>query len=100
LSEGPAAAELFHTLVSSPHVRVERILSQGQASPAGFWYDQVEDEFVLLVSGAACVEFENGVTVELRANDWLNIPAHVRHRVAWTATDTPSVWLAVFTQAR
>jgi cupin 2 domain-containing protein len=92
-----APGEQYDELLRTPNVRVERIISHGQASPSGFWYDQSEDEFVLLVTGAARLEFEDGASVELRANDWVNIPAQCRHRVAWTCAESVTIWLAVFT---
>jgi cupin 2 domain-containing protein len=93
----PAALrdELIETLAQSPRVRIERIVSEGQASPPGFWYDQAEHEFVLLVQGAARLRFEDAV-LEMTAGDWIEIPAHRRHRVEWTPTDQQTVWLAVF----
>lgn len=94
----PAALpdELVSKLAGSGSVRIERIVSRGHASEPNFWYDQVEAEFVLLVSGAAELEFADGERHELRPGDWLEIPARRRHRVAWTAPDTNTVWLAVF----
>jgi len=90
-------AERMDTLLSRPGVRIERIVSTGQASPAGFWYDQDEEEFVLLLSGAAAMRLEGEAAVrEMRAGDWLTIGAHVRHRVEWTSADSPTVWLTVF----
>ncbi len=88
-------AELTHTLAAGPGVRVERIVSRGHASPPGFWYDQEEAEWVLVVRGAARIRFEDG-SVELRPGDHVTIPARRRHRVEWTAPDEPTVWLAVF----
>jgi len=76
-------------------VRIERIVSNGQASPRGFWYDSPEDEWVLVVSGSGAVEIEGGATHALGAGDWLHLPAHCRHRVAWTDPAQPTVWLAV-----
>ncbi|MCL2001730.1 MAG: cupin domain-containing protein [Planctomycetes bacterium] len=73
--------------------RVERIISQGQASPPDFWYDQTEDEWVMLTAGTATVAFEDRQE-SLRAGDWLFIPTHCRHRVASASED--AVWLAVF----
>jgi cupin 2 domain-containing protein len=87
--------ELITTLVRAAHVRIERIVSQGHASPADFWYDQDEHEFVLLVQGAARLRFEDSL-LELHPGDWIEIPAHRRHRVEWTAPDEKTVWLAVF----
>ena len=93
----PSAEELTETLLQHQHVRVERIVSHGQASPDGFWYDQAENEFVLLVQGAARLRFEHEV-IELQPGDSINIPAHRRHRVDWTTPDGPTIWLAVFYQ--
>ena len=87
--------ELFETLVQSEAVHVERIVSSGHATPSGGWYDQERNEFVLLVQGAARLEFAEGYEVEMEPGDWLNIPAHRKHRVAWTDPDHVTVWLAV-----
>lgn len=91
--------EITETLSASGHARIERIVSTGQASPPGFWYDQDQAEWVLLVQGEAKLEFD-GRTVHLRPGDYLDIPAHVRHRVAWTKPDEPTIWLAVFDSPR
>jgi cupin 2 domain-containing protein len=92
------ASELVEVLASGVGVRIERIVSHGQCSPAGFWYDQDEDEWVLVVRGSARLRFVDGA-VELRPGDHLSIPARRRHRVEWTTPDEPTVWLAVFFQA-
>ena len=81
-------------------MRIERIVSTGQASPAGFWYDQPDDEFVVLLSGAAALRFEGGDVVDLKPGDWIEIAAHVRHRVESTQADPPTVWLAVHCASR
>ncbi|MBP2294102.1 cupin domain-containing protein [Azospirillum rugosum] len=95
LPSGPLPDELFTTLAATPGVRIERILSTGQASPEGFWYDQAWDEFVLLVQGAAGLQIEGEGERVLGPGDWAMIPARTRHRVAWTDPDAPTVWLAV-----
>lgn len=87
--------EFFETLASSEHVRIERIVSNGHVSPGEGWYDQERHEFVVLMSGAARLEFEDGSVFELAPGDCLNIPAHQKHRVAWTDKSTETVWLAV-----
>ncbi|MEN6448898.1 MAG: cupin domain-containing protein [Thermoguttaceae bacterium] len=88
--------ELVTPLVVAPGVRIERIVSQGHVSPPGFWYDQPQHEWVLLLEGNAAVEFEGERgTVELRRGAWLDIPAHARHRVAATDPAMKTVWLAV-----
>lgn len=76
-------------------MRIERIVSTGQASPPGFWYDQADDELVVLLSGAAQLRFEEGVALDMKPGDWVEIPAHVRHRVEATQAEPPTVWLAV-----
>lgn len=90
----PAGSEIFTTLLQRPGLRVERIVSDGQTSPAGFWYEQDEDEWVLLLAGSAALEYGDGTQLELAAGDALLIPAGQRHRVAFTAPRT--VWLALF----
>jgi cupin 2 domain-containing protein len=83
-------------LVNAPSIRIERIVSHGQASPPGFWYDQDAAEWVLLLSGSAGLLFENEAEPRrLGPGDYVEIPAHVRHRVAWTDANVPTVWLAI-----
>jgi cupin 2 domain-containing protein len=89
------AEEFVQALLTTPNLRIERIVSQGHASPPGFWYDQEQNEFVAVLAGAARLQFEDE-SVELKAGDSLNIPAHRRHRVEWTTSDEPTVWLAVY----
>lgn len=89
------AEEEIATLLARPGVRIERIVSTGQTSPQGFWYDQPSDEWVVLLSGSATLEIEGEPDIPLRPGDYVFLPAHKRHRVARTDTDQPSVWLAV-----
>jgi cupin 2 domain-containing protein len=78
------------------NVRIERIVSTGQSSPSGFWYDQGWAEWVLLVAGNAAVQFaDEAEPRRLTAGDYLFIAAHRRHRVTWTDPGQPTVWLAV-----
>jgi cupin 2 domain-containing protein len=63
-------------------------------SPDGFWYDEPTNEWVLVLQGAAKIEFEDE-TLEMRPGDYIDIPAHKKHRVAWTTPDEPTIWLAV-----
>jgi cupin 2 domain-containing protein len=91
------AAEAVDTVFERPGVRVERIVSAGQASPPGFWYDQDETEWVLLLTGAARLRFEDEPEARvLGIGDWVEIAAHRRHRVDWTDPARPTVWLALF----
>lgn len=92
-----ALAEVSERLVSGPGVRIERIVSMGQASPAGFWYDQPEAEWVMLLSGSARLAIESEPDeLALSVGDAVFLPAHCRHRVTWTTPNEPTVWLAVF----
>jgi cupin 2 domain-containing protein len=90
----PGPDELLTTLLEAAHVRIDRIVSHGHASPEGFWYDQDQHEWVLVLKGAARLRFENR-TVEMNAGDFMHIPAHQRHRVEWTTPDDLTIWLAV-----
>lgn len=89
------ADERFEDLLRAGPVRIERIVSTGQRSPEGFWYDQDWDEFVLLVAGAATLQIEGEPDRALAPGAWVMLPAGTRHRVAATAADRPTVWLAV-----
>ena len=91
--------ELFHVLAAGEGMRIERIVSKGHASPRGYWYDQPECEWVMVVKGEAKLRFEaDDRIVHLAAGDYINIEAHERHRVEWTREDTETLWLAVFYQ--
>ncbi len=88
--------ELFTTILQANNLRIERIVSQGHASPPGFWYDQEENELVIVLEGSAAVQFEGDAEpVELRQGSYLNLPAHARHRVAWTDPIQNTIWLAI-----
>jgi cupin 2 domain-containing protein len=89
------STEQFETVLAAPAVRVERIVSRGHASPPGFWYDQAEHEWVVVLTGAARLRFEDGETIEMKPGDHVNIVAHRRHRVEWTHPAEPTVWLAI-----
>jgi len=92
--------EHVDTLVERGDLTVERIVSMAHASAPDFWYDSPRDEWVVLLSGAAALEFEHGEALhEMRPGDYIRIEAHRRHRVAWTHPDQPSVWLAIHYRA-
>jgi cupin 2 domain-containing protein len=91
------AAERVDALLTRPGLRIERIVSRGQASPPGFWYDQTEAEWVVVLAGIARLRFADETEVRvLRPGDWVDIAPHRRHRVDWTNPAVPTVWLAVF----
>ena len=85
--------ETFVTLFENSAAKIERIVSHSHSSPEGFWYDQADDEWVIVLSGSATLEFASGEIVELNPGDYLAIPRHVQHRVVRTSVET--VWLAV-----
>lgn len=88
--------EQFLELLNRPGLRIERIVSTGQASPPGFWYEQSQAEWVLLLAGAAQLRFaDEAAPRRLEAGDFVDIAARRRHRVEWTDPDQATVWLAV-----
>lgn len=90
-----ADREVIAVLLERAGLRIERIVSAGQTTPPGEWYDQPADEWVALLAGSAALLFDDGTRVEMAPGDWLLIPARARHRVAATSSDPPCVWLAV-----
>lgn len=89
----PLPNELTTVLAESENVRIERIISTGQTSD---WYDQTETEFVVLIDGSAVIDFESGRTVAMSKGDTLTIAPHERHKVSFTSSEPPCVWLCVF----
>ena len=88
--------EVFEPLLEAGGLRLERIVSTGQATPAGEWLVQDWDEWVVLLAGKARLLIQGeSVARELRPDDWIIIPAGIRHRVEWTSRDPPTVWLAL-----
>lgn len=86
--------EAVAALVANPHAKIHRIVSRNYQSPQGFWYDQDDDEWVMVVRGDATLEFADGESIDLHSGDYLTIPRHVRHRIARTSGET--IWLAVY----
>ncbi len=92
-----APEEIIEILADSGKVRIERIISDAHSSPEGSWYDQDENEWVLLLEGSAGLRFDgSGELLILKPGDWVDIAAHLRHRVEWTDPKQKTVWLAVF----
>jgi cupin 2 domain-containing protein len=88
--------EQFVALLERPGVTIERIVSTGQSSPPGFWYDQPRGEWVVVLAGEARLRFEDEpLARELKPGDYVDIAPHRRHRVEWTRPDVPTIWLAV-----
>ena len=90
------AEERFTLLAESAHVRIERILSSGQSSPPGFWYDEAWNEWVVVLRGSAVLRFaDQAEPLVMGPGDHVDIAAHRRHRVEATAEGSPTLWLAV-----
>jgi cupin 2 domain-containing protein len=91
-----SSEEAFDLLLEMNCLRLERIVSQGHASPEGFWYDQPQHEWVLVLKGKARLRIDGAdAPLEMRPGSFVNLPAHTRHRVEWTSPDEPTIWLAV-----
>ena len=89
------SSEQFDDLIPDHGIKIERIVSSGQTTPPGQWYDQNRDEWVVLIQGRAELEYADGQTRSLLPGDHILIPAHTRHRVSITSSDPPCIWLAV-----
>jgi len=97
LPSGSDGEEVFEEILKSGNVRIERISSSsGQISPENFWYDQPENEWVILLQGEAIIGFTDGVETRLKNGDYLFLPAHQKHRVLYSSKEPPCIWLAVF----
>jgi cupin 2 domain-containing protein len=88
-------SEIFEILAQNQAIRLERIISTGQTTPIGQWYDQSDFEWVILLQGLAEISFEDGSRVNLKAGDYLLIPPHQKHRVEFTSNNPPCIWLAL-----
>ena len=99
-SKQSPSGEQIDILLNTKYMRIERIVSKGHISSKNFWYDQDENEWVMLLKGAAKLAFEDSNDIiELHAGDYVDIPAHRKHRVEWTTPNEESVWLTVFYRA-
>lgn len=87
--------EQFESLHQSENLLIERIISTGKTTPEGQWYDQEQDEWVVLLQGKAQLMYEDNSIVHLCPGDWVFIPAHQRHRVSYTSSEPPCIWLAI-----
>ena len=93
--------ELVETILQASSFRIERIVSHGHCSPDGFWYDQDEHEWVILLKGSAVLRFEDqSENISMNPGDYINIEKHRRHRVEWTSTEQETLWLAIHYQLR
>ncbi len=91
-----SSAEIFEPLIHNDSVSIERIISTGQITPVDRWYDGAQDEWVILLQGEAELTYVDGSRCQLKAGDYVFIPAHHQHRVTYTSSDPPCIWLAIY----
>ena len=87
--------EIFESLLSGKNISIERIVSTGQITRIGDWYDQNLDEWVIVLQGEATLAYADGTIIQLLAGDYVFLPAHIKHRVEYTSVAPPCIWLAV-----
>ena len=90
--------EIFETIIKTNQFKIERIISNGQSTDKEKWYDQDVDEWVILLKGSAGLQFESNKEVIMKPGDYINIPAHQKHRVEWTDANEETIWLAIHYQ--
>lgn len=87
--------EVFEDLFKNPNLKIERIVSNGQTTESGKWYEQETSEWVVLLQGQAKLQYEDSREIILKAGDYVLIPAMKKHRVSYTSTEPPCIWLAI-----
>ncbi len=87
--------ELFENILGNESFRLERIISKGHATPKDQWYDQKDDEWILLLQGSAGLRIEKQEIITLRQGDYILLPAGLKHRVEWTDHESETIWLAL-----
>lgn len=88
--------ELFEALLDNDQVLIERIVSTGQVTPQGKWYNQEKNEWLMILQGEGELGYEDGSRIKLTTGDYLFVPAHQKHRVEYTSTEPPCIWLTIF----
>ena len=91
--------EIFESLAEGADIKIERIVSRGHASPEVGWYDQAQNEWIMVLQGKALIAFPDKASIMLAEGDYLDIKAHEKHRVQWTDPDRETIWLAVHYQS-
>jgi len=87
--------ELFEDILNKPNIKIQRIISDGNTEEEFQWYDQNNDEWVIILQGAAIIEFKDEDDIKLETGDYINIPAHKKHKISWLNKDIKTIWLAV-----
>ena len=98
LSQEVSQLEKFEQIAAGENIQIERIVSTGQTTPSGQWYDQELDEWVILLQGEAKLSYDDDTRIRLKVGDYLLIPAHTKHRVEYTSVEPACIWLAVHGQ--
>jgi len=88
--------ELFEILVDNDTVLIEKVVSTGQITAPGNWYDQKREEWLIVLQGEGELSYEDSSRIKLTSGDYLYIPAHKKHRVEYTSTEPPCIWLTIF----
>ena len=89
-------AEIIETIILTHEFKIERIISRGHTTAEGEWYNQDKNEWVLVLKGSARLLFEgDDETVNMNAGNYVNIPAHRKHRVEWTDPEVETIWLVI-----
>lgn len=87
--------EVFEDIINTKNLKIERIISKGHTTPESQWYNQENSEWVIVLQGEAILSFEDKEDISLKSGDYINIPAHTKHKVSWTKPDIETIWLAV-----
>lgn len=87
--------EWTEELFKNQNIHIERIASYGIPSPDKFWYNQPTDEWVMLVSGEAELQFKEQASINLKTGDYVFIPAGKEHRVSYVSREPNCIWLAI-----
>lgn len=88
-------SEFFETLIDSKNIKIERIVSKGNSDSPDFWYNQQQDEWVILIQGTAKIAFENEETISIVAGEHLFIPKFKKHKIVETSTQPECIWIGV-----
>lgn len=87
--------ESIEVLLTQSNIKIERIVSVGQTTPESEWYDQATDEWVVLLQGEAELLYADNSKIKLTPGDYLFIPSRQKHRVVYTSSEPPCIWLAI-----
>jgi len=87
--------EIFEDIVKTDKLQIQRIISKGDSTLDSKWYNQTDNEWVIILQGEAILSFKESKDIKLKTGDYINIQAHIVHKVLWTTPDTETIWLAI-----